>query len=245
MTTIITGASRGIGRAIADHDFFKDKRRVLISKGNSLKINELANQNTRLLCQDVGEPETAKTAVQFANQLGEPVDTLICSAGIGKSGPTEDFSLDEWHNIMRTNIDGCFNFIREVLPDMLTAKHGTIILISSIAGIHGYGRNAAYTASKHAIVGLAKSIAKEHAKRGIVCVPICPSFVDTDMTDRTINGLVRHRGLDPDGARDLVASKNPQNRIIPASEIAEMVAFICSGKCPSLNGNPIILSGGE
>lgn len=247
MTTIITGASRGIGRAIAEHEFFSSKSRVLISRANSRGINDLAGARTRLLCADVGEPKTAQTALEFAHEIDKdnPVDILVCSAGIGKGGPTEDFSLDDWRDLFRINVEGCFNFIQAVLPEMVEAGRGTIVLISSIGGIHGYGHSAAYTASKHAVNGLAKSIAKEHGKHGIVCVPVCPGFVDTDMTDRTIDGLMRHRGMEEEEARELVASKNPQRRIIPPMEVAEAVAFICSGKCPSLSGNPMILSGGE
>jgi len=93
-------------------------------------------------------------------------------------------------------------------------------------------------------VGLARSLALEYAKHGIVVVPICPGFVESDMTDRTIAGQVKFRGLSQEDARTRVENFNPQKRIIPAAEIAEAVALVSSGKVASLNGHPLVLTGG-
>ena len=128
---------------------------------------------------------------------------------------------------------------------MLQARHGVICLISSISGVKGYAYTAAYTASKHALVGLAKSLAQEYGRQGIVIVPICPGFVASEMTTRTIRGVMKRHGLSEEAAEQRVVRANPQRRIIPAEEVAEMVAFVCSGKVPSLSGNPLLLSGGE
>jgi NAD(P)-dependent dehydrogenase (short-subunit alcohol dehydrogenase family) len=242
MSIIITGASRGIGKAIAEHRFIKNQRRVLVAR-SPIKV-DADDFNTLTVAGDVSDPATAKEAATKGRWYG-PIRELVCAAGIGKSGKTETFRTEDWDEVINTNVRGCFNMINACLPDMLANGYGTIVLISSTAGITGYSRNAAYTASKHAIVGLAKSIAKEHGKRGIVCVPVCPGFVDTDMTARTIDGLIKHQGLTRDEAIKKIANVSPQQRIISAEEVAEAVEFILSGRCPSLSGNPMILSGGE
>ncbi len=93
-------------------------------------------------------------------------------------------------------------------------------------------------------MGLSKSIAKEYGKHGIVSVAVCPGFIEGDMTERTIHGIMNRREVSYDEARRTVAEKNPQKRIISAIEVADVIEYICSHKTPSLNGNPIVLSGG-
>ena len=128
---------------------------------------------------------------------------------------------------------------------MVKQKSGAICIMSSIAGLKGIKYSAAYSSSKHALIGLAKSLAQEYGKYGIVTVPVCPGFVESDMTTRTIRGLMERNKISEEEARARVAKTNPQKRIIPAEEVAEIISFICSNKAPSLSGNPLILSGGE
>jgi NAD(P)-dependent dehydrogenase (short-subunit alcohol dehydrogenase family) len=173
------------------------------------------------------------------------VTNLVCNAGIGHGGPAHTFDIQTWEHMFEVNVNGTFFFARTFLPSMMKRKKGNICIISSIAGLKGYKYQSAYCATKHALVGLAKSLALEYAKYNIQVVPICPSFVESEMTDRTIDGLVKHRGITKKEALKIVTNTNPQKRIIPASEIAEMVAIICEGKISSLNGNPVIMNGGE
>src|SRR5207245_2801127 len=103
--------------------------------------------------------------------------------------------------------------------------------------------DAAYTASKHALVGLARSLALEYGKHGIVIVPLCPGFVESQMTDRAVSGLMKRQGLSHDEARQRIASTSPQRRILPAAELADVVALICSGAIAAVSGNPLVLGG--
>jgi NAD(P)-dependent dehydrogenase (short-subunit alcohol dehydrogenase family) len=143
------------------------------------------------------------------------------------------------------NVHGAFWFIQACLPEMIERQSGSICLINSVLGLKGYKYDSAYAASKHAQIGMARSLAMEYAKHGITVVPICPSFVDTDMTRETIDGLARHRKIAREKAREIVANANPQRRIIPAEEVAELVAFVLANRVPSLNGNPLVMSGGD
>lgn len=246
---IITGAGRGIGRAAALR-LAREMPVVLVglTEAHLSDVAEAvraAGGRAIFVAGDVAEPGTAAKAVEAARAESWKIGALVSSAGIGKGGPTQEFSFEDWKRVFDVNVHGAFSFVRAVLPDMLEAGQGTICLVSSTAGVKGYAYSAAYSASKHALVGLARSLAKEHGKRGIVTVPICPGFVDTDMTSRTIEGLMKHRGMNEAAAREKVANVNPQRRLIPPEEVAEAIAFVCSGKVPSLSGEPMVLGGGE
>src|SRR5262249_39245287 len=182
---------------------------------------------------------------QLAREHGWAIRNLICNAGIGRGGNTHAFKLSDWLEVFDTNVHGSFYFVRACLPAMLQERQGVIVLMSSTAGVKGIKRDAAYTASKHALVGLARALAKEYGKYRIDIVSVCPGFVKSPMTDRVIQGMVRPQGILQAEAEERVANVNPQGRILPAEEVAEMVAFVCSRRVRSLNGNPLILSGGE
>ncbi len=248
-TTIITGGGRGIGRAIALR-MAAQTPLVLVGR-TAADLDgvraEVGQAGGRAVCcpGDVAEPRTARAAIGQAREQGWKVRNLVCNAGIAKGGATATFDPDLWRRIFDVNVHGSFYFIQAALPEMIERRQGTICLMSSISGVKGYKYDAAYTASKHAVVGLARSLALEVGKHGLVVVALCPSFVESEMTTRTIRGLMQRRGISEAEAHKVVEATNPQRRILPAEEVAEMVAIVCSGLAPSLAGNPLILSGGE
>lgn len=247
--TIVTGGGRGIGRAVTVR-LAREGAVVVVGRTEADLISVCgeivaAEGQAISIVGDVCDMATAEKAVALAESKGWAVRNLVCNAGIGKGGPTESFEPELWKRIMDVNVNGAFNFVRACLPGMLKRGGGNIVLMSSVAGLKGNSRIAAYNASKHALIGLARSLAVEHGKRGIVAVPVCPGFVDGEMTDRTIHGMMERRGLTETEARGRVARQSPQNRIMPAEEVAEAVAFVCSGLVPSLSGSPLVLSGGE
>ena len=247
--SIITGGGRGIGRAIALRS--AQDTAVLVIGRTEVDLVDVCREisstggDAAYIVGDITDPATARHAVTLAHEKGWMVRDLVCNAGIGKSGALETFDAQTWKDIFDVNVNGAFHFIQACLPPMLEAKRGNVILVSSIAGLKGYAFNSAYVASKHALVGLARSMALEYGARGITTVAICPGFVESEMTDRVIHGVMQRHGIDENAARARVAKSNPQRRILPAEEVAEAVAFVCSGKVPSLSGNPMVLSGGE
>jgi NAD(P)-dependent dehydrogenase (short-subunit alcohol dehydrogenase family) len=247
--SIVTGGGRGIGRAMSTRLAKQSPVIVVGRTASDLEsvCEEIASSGGHAVAcvGDVTEPETAQRALSIAKDNGWRIASLVCNAGIGKSGPTATFDFDLWRNILNVNLNGCLHFVQACLPSMVDSRQGTICIISSISGVKGYGYTAAYTASKHALVGLARTLSQEYGKKGIVIVPICPSFVESEMTTRTIRGVMKRRGIPEQEAVELVVHENPQRRIIPAEEVAEMVAFVCSGVVPSLSGSPIMLTGGE
>jgi 3-hydroxybutyrate dehydrogenase len=247
--TVVTGASRGIGRAIALRMAMEGP--VIVVGRERLTLNAVmkdiwnAGGRASISVGDVTDPATAAEAVRVASLHGWRVRHLVCNAGIGKSCSIETLDPAAWSQIFDVNVNGAFHFIQACLPQMLEDRKGSVVLMSSVSGLKGASHNAPYSASKHALIGLAKTIAHEHGKNGIVSVPICPGYVESEMTERSINGYAERHGVAHDAARQKIADVNPQKRIIPAEEIAEAVAFVCSGKVPSLSGHPMILSGGS
>ena len=247
--SLVTGGGRGIGRAIAVR--LARETPVLVVGRAQAALETVCGAITQVggtaaFCSgDVSDPATAERAVHLVRERGWVVRNLICNAGIGGGGRTETFDPEKWRTVFAVNVHGSFYFVQACLPGMLEQRRGTICLMSSILGVKGHKYQAAYTASKHALVGLARALAQEYGKRGVVCVPLCPGFVESDMTRRTIHGLVEHQHLSEAEAEKRVADTNPQKRIIPAEEVAEAVALVCAGDVPALSGHPLILSGGE
>lgn len=246
--TIVTGGGRGIGWAIATR--MAQDTAVLVVGRTEADLQAVcdairtAGGTADYLVGDVSKPITARRAVAKVKKNGWQLHNLVVNAGIAKGGAAHEFDHKVWKDIFAVNVDGAFYFSQECLKVMVEQKCGTISFINSISGVKGFKYDSAYTASKHAQLGFAKSLALEYAKHGIVVVPICPHFVESDMTRRTVAGLVRHRKISEAEAEDIVKNTNPQKRIIPAEEVAEAVALVASGKLPSLNGNPLMLTGG-
>jgi NAD(P)-dependent dehydrogenase (short-subunit alcohol dehydrogenase family) len=243
--SIITGGGRGLGRAISQR-LAVDTAVLLVGRTEqdlqlACRDIEAAGGNATYVVGDVREPETAERAITVAKDRGWMVQNLICNAGIGKSSPTETVSTQAWHDTLAINLDGSFWFVRACLPLMKQQQSGTICLMSSIAGVKGFAYEAAYTASKHALTGLAKTVALEYGKHGITCVSLCPNFVEGEMTNRTIHGLAKRRNITVGKARVIIEELNPERRIIPAEEVAETVARLCSGALKTANGQPVVM----
>lgn len=246
---LITGGGRGLGKVIATK-LAKDYKIIVVGRTESdltsvcEEIRSAGNEADYVV-GDVAASDTARRASVKAQDLGWNVTRLICNAGVGKSRATHELSDDEWRNIIDINLNGSFYFAKAFLPGMVEQKPGVICFISSIAGLKGYAYEAAYVSSKHAIIGLSKTIASEYGKFGISSVAICPNFVEGEMTERTISGLADRRNISHKEAREIIEKKNPQRRIISPDEVAEMVRIICSNTVPSLSGSPIIMGGNE
>lgn len=245
--TVITGGGRGIGRAIALR--MSKLTSVLIVGRTATDLEDVCAEiklrggNADYCVGDVSQLSTAQLARAKVQEHGWTVRNLVCNAGIAKGGPIGSFAPEVWLNMFETNVHGTFYFVQTFLPEMIAAKEGAISIISSTAGLKGQKNDAAYSATKFALVGMAQSIAAEVKKRNIVVVPICPGFVETEMTRRTVSGLMRHRGMTEQQAEKLVASKNIQGRILQPEEVAEAVAFCSTAARVETSGEPLVLQG--
>ncbi len=245
--TIVTGGGRGIGRAIALR--MARQTAVLLVGRTSADLaavcTEINNSGgiADFTVGDVSEPATAAAALEKVSARGWTVRNLVCNAGIGKGGPLVSFDPAVWRQMFLVNVDGAFHFMQACLPSMIEAKEGAICVISSVSGLKGHKYDSAYSATKFALVGLAQSLADEVRKHNIAVVPICPGFVYSDMTSRTIAGLMHHRGWTEAEAEQRIAQTNPQGRILQPEEIAEAVAFCSAETGLAVSGQSLTLTG--
>ena len=246
---VVTGATSGIGLAITK--LLCDSMMVVGIGRDPTRLQQLSHYSSQILPyqEDLLEISAPNYKLdkfkQFLNYNKLEVDTFVHSAGIGLSQSFTALNKEDLDKIFKVNVSSAFVYIDTLLPNMLSRQNGNICLISSMAGLYGYKYNGAYAATKHALVGIAKSLAKEHGKRGIISTAVCPGMTDTPMTQKMIASLMRHQQLTKEEAVAKIAATNPQNRIIAPEEVAATVQFLCSGKVPALNGSVITLGGGE
>jgi len=173
-----------------------------------------------------------------------PFDIVVANAGISDSAPLTRTSLDQFRAMIDVNLTGSFLTIREALRTM-QGDWGRVIAIASTASLKGYAYVAPYAAAKHGVLGLVRSAALEVAKKGITVNAICPGFLDTEMTQRSIEQIMAKTGRTHDEATASLAATNPMQRLVPPADVAEAVLWLCAPGSAMVTGQAISISGGE
>jgi NAD(P)-dependent dehydrogenase (short-subunit alcohol dehydrogenase family) len=237
-TVLITGGSKGIGRACAER-FARAGHRVLITGRDQQALDDTAGAlaGVEPLAFDVAEPEA------WAG-LDLPVDVLVANAGVEHSAPLHRTTLEDWRRIMEVNATGVFLGAKAVLPGMRERGWGRIVAVASVAGHHGVRYGSAYAASKHAVLGLIRSIAVEVAGSPVTANSVCPGFVATAMTDRSVDRIVQRTGRDEDEARAAITGMQPLGRLVEPPEVAAAVAYLAGDEAAAVNGQSLVLDGG-
>jgi NAD(P)-dependent dehydrogenase (short-subunit alcohol dehydrogenase family) len=220
----VTGGTRGIGRAVAER--FAAAGEHVVALG-------------RETC-DV----TDEAAVAEAFERIGPVDVLVNNAGISSSAPLGRTTLDDWRGLMEVNATGAFLCTRAALPGMLERGSGRVVTVASTAGRTGARYTAAYSASKHAAVGLMRAVAAEVAGTGVTANAVCPAFVRTDMTRRSVERIASVTGRGEAEAEGALAEASPLGRLLAPEEVAFAVAFLAAREAGAINGQTLILDGG-
>ena len=170
-------------------------------------------------------------------------DIVIANAGAADSAPFGRTTLDQWNAMLAVNLTGTFLTFREGLAQI--PGWGRMIAIASTAGLKGYGYVAPYAAAKHGVVGLVRSLALEIAKMPLTVNALCPGFLDTDMTDRSVATIVAKTGKTPEEARAALTESNPQKRLIQPAEVTAAALWLCAPGSEGINGQAIAIAGGE
>ncbi len=244
MHVFVTGAGAGVGRAIALR-FARDGYGVSLVGRTASSLQETAaliagagGTALHLVC-DVAVRRDVHRAVDTAERELGPVDVLVNNAGVSDSVAFTSMDEEVWERTLAINLNGTYHCMRAIAPGMFARRRGRIINIASSAGKVGYPYTAAYVASKHGVLGLTRSVAIEAAARGVTVNAICPGWVASDMTARSVARIVARTGKTGEEAQEILEAMNPQGRLIQPEEVAEVAAFLASADGAGTNGEAI------
>jgi NAD(P)-dependent dehydrogenase (short-subunit alcohol dehydrogenase family) len=221
---VVTGGKKGIGKAVADRFAAAGQR-----------VEALGHEDL-----DVTDEEQVTA---FFEGLGR-VDVLVNNAGIASGAPLVRTTLEDWRAHLDVNATGAFLCTRAVLGGMIERGDGRIVTVASVAGLYGARYTAAYTASKHAAIGLMRVTAAEVAGTGVTANAVCPAYVDTEMTRRSVATIVEKTGRTAEQAQSELEAMTPLGRLLEPDEVAAAVVFLASAEAAAINGQTLVLDGG-
>ena len=248
---LVTGATRGIGAAIAETLGRLGANLTLLGRdteklrAKSAEISKNFDVEVYIETADITDAETMEKVVHNAVASNGTISILVNNAGIGKSAPFKTMKRDVWDEVIRVNLTGTFICTQAVIPSMLESKYGRVINISSTAGLTGYAYVTAYSAAKHGVVGLTRSLALEVSRSGITVNAVCPGYTETDLVSDTIANIVKKTGRSPEEARAELTRPNPMARLVQPWEVAETAAWLALPSSSSITGQAIPVAGGE
>jgi NAD(P)-dependent dehydrogenase (short-subunit alcohol dehydrogenase family) len=251
---VITGAARGIGAAIA-HLLAADGHRLTLLGRRLDALQALAaslpppaeGREGRHHCvvADVADEAQVQAAFDSARAALGPVWGLVNNAGQAQSAPLHRTSAELWQRMLAVNLTGSFLCCRAALADLRAGGQGRIVNIASTAGQRGYAYVAAYSAAKHGVVGLTRSMALELAASGVTVNAVCPGYTETDILRDSVANVVAKTGRTPEQARAEFAASNPQRRLVQPEQVADAVRWLLGEGAAAVTGQCISVSGGE
>ena len=241
---LITGGGTGIGLAIAQ-DLAAKGCAVTITGRRQEVLDEVAGQTMTGMAMDVRNEEDVIATIAAAVKARGPIQICVANAGIAEGRALHKTDMAFWRNIMATNLDGAFLTIRECLGSMRQTDWGRVIAVSSIAGLRGLPGAAAYSASKHGMIGLIRSLSEDYMGKPYTFNALCPGYVDTPIVTRNTASIAERAGVSADEAREMMVSANRHKRLIDVDEVAAAAAWLVGPGSQSVNGQCIEIAGGQ
>jgi 3-hydroxybutyrate dehydrogenase len=247
---VITGAGSGIGLEIA-RTFSGEGAQVAVADLDAEAAAKAAAELRRgggealALAMDVTREDEVDSGMARVVQAFGRIDILVCNAGIQIISALEALSLEDWHRVLAVHLDGAFLTTRAALKDMYARGRGSIIYMGSVHSKEASVLKAPYVTAKHGLIGLAKTVAKEGAKRGVRANVICPGFVRTPLVERQIPQQAKALGISEDAViREVMLKETVDREFTTTRDVAEAALFFASFESAALTGQSLIVSHG-
>ena len=238
--TLVTGAGRGIGRVTANLLSSRGARVMAVARSE----NELLSLGLDYCVADLGTPEGCNLAVDKTHERLGPVEVLVCNHGIGSAHEKViwEQETEAWRNTMQINLDGPYLLSQAVLKDMVVKGYGRLVFTSSTAGQVAEHAGSAYNSSKHGLLGLMRSVARDAGAYGVTSNAVLPGWVKTPMADASAEAEAKQRGISADQVWEERASLYPAGRVVTPEEVVEVIAFLASEESSGVNGEAITVA---
>lgn len=242
---LVTGGGRGIGREIASVLARAGATVTVLGRRRATLDDAVASGAAQFAeVADVADQAEISSAIATA-AARQPIDILVANAGIAESAPFAKSDTMLFRRMMDVNFMGTVHAVQAVLPSMRNRPYGRIVAVASTAALKGYPYVSAYSAAKHAVAGLIRSLALELAHTRVTVNAVCPGFTDTDLVADSIENIMKKTGRSREQAMAELSRHNPQGRLVVPSEVADTVLWLCGEGASAITGQTIAVAGGE